>query len=1218
MRYTEIKRALIEAEIIDEVSMSPSSLEKFANSPEAEGMLLGIEFELCVPNANIDSEPEWEYDYNQNESAYDIDDIVNFFRNDDFSNMGRSDADRARAEMFDEYLEWSYSAANQYIDDNVDDLDKLIRSRLEDEVSRDDASDEAHQRWIEANPDKDATSEEAGQEIRDITLQMIEDRVDELMGDTDSNEYQYAYDEARQEMEDDFRNGGDGDQAAWLSDIGVNDMQDAERQWNYSWPHMIDNNEGNGGDADVDQIADDFYGATGYEARGYNNYHAASRSDQQAQGYFIIEPDGSIDADQGDAGLEFISPAMPLKDGLVMLKKVKQWAKLAGCYTNKSTGLHMNISVPNMTTDNLDYVKLALFLGDEYVLNEFGRAYNTYAKSAMAIVREKIQQNPENATALLAKMKEHLGAAASKLVHSGVTQKYTSINTKGNYVEFRGPGGNYLDEDLPKLLNTALRLAQSLRIATDESAYKQEYAKKLYKLISPEGEWTDPNNSVALFSRYALGQINKSELVNNVRQAQVARKEKKGDEQQYWVLNKDGSGGKQMVFATSSTEAIIKGGKQMGMSREASISTLKSEPFVDINKDNVIIPDSLPNWWQNTLKNLKDETLQNVQDIRSMAADREQGLNPRDTQLDSSQQPIVLNIIDNELRRRQDNTPPASVPLSWIDWLADTLPSVTVDTINSVRERIVNGGDNLDADASGWIVKQIDNELRSRQDQGVVDGNETRWEVVIARGPFNGRDAVYVDADSPRQAKLKAQGLIWRSQSIDVAIEDLEAVATNDEAGRPEVSWNIINGLGEPAGTVNARSSDEALRIYGGTNNVDTRYYRATSAETTPSAGTYTSFADAQAAADRMNAGTAPTTSRAVFDSLANVWQDWLQDIGSKSSSDLQRVIDNMSSGANAHYTNLDTDQKDFIFNTVNQELRRRGAANGTAWTSILDGLPEAWKSWIERIADHHELELRQAADHIANDNQGSLYRDLSVGQKEFINGHINRELTRRGTTASSMDTMAAAASRAENEVYASLPQAHRNFLDTMENSSDMGLINVLRNVGGSDQLNDQQIAYFRVAIKHELRHRGIDPNDESTVPNYEIYAPASGVVVHQFHADSETDANRKFSEFEQNYESDSDFHHEYRRIGPAAANVPQSSPAGRNNDTTGDYEVYNPETMAIVSTIRGGTEIYADNKARELERDLGLAADSLRIRRADSRDINESIKQLRKLAGLK
>ena len=850
MRYSQIKQALKEAEIIDEVSMSPSSLEAFANSPEADGMLMGIEFEMCVPNASTgDNEPEWEYDYEYNESAYNIDDILNFFRNGDFSNMSRSGAERYRSELYDEYLDWTNEAANRYIDDNTDELDSLIRDRLEGEIDRDDVEDAARTRWIEANPDEDPDSDDADAEIRVITLEMIEDRVDELMADTSGREYQYAYDQARQEMEDDFRNGGDGDEGAWLSDIGIGDMQDAERHWGFDWPHMYDANEGNdGGDADIDQVADDFYGATGYEARGFSNYHSGSRSQQQEQGYFIIEPDASIDANQGDAGLEFISPAMPLKDGLTMLKKVKQWAKLAGCYTNKSTGLHMNISVPNMTTDNLDYVKLALFLGDEYVLQEFGRQYNTYAKSAMKIVKEKIQANPENATELLAKMKEHLGAAASKLVHSGVTQKYTSINTKGNYVEFRGPGGDYLNEDIPKLVNTALRLAQSLRIATDESAYKQEYAKKLYKLISPEGEWTDPNNSVALFSRYALGQINKSELVSNVRQAQTARKEKKGEEVQYWVMNKDGTGGKQMVFAASETAAIILGGKQMGMNREESISKLKAELF-------------------------KSEEI--------------------------------------------GDAAPASLSQSWKDWVEETLPTVTVDTANSVRQRVINGGDNLDADASGWIVKQIDAELRSRMDQGVVDGNETRWKVYFARGRHVDQDPVFVDADSPRQAKLKAADIFMREQRISVGLHDLEAIATTQDAGRPEVTWNIINGLGEPAGTVNARTSDEALHVYGSVNNVDTRYYRATPAETTPSAGTYTSFADAQAAADRANAGGA---ENAVRDSLPTAHRDWLDNVADKSDMDLINVLRNVSTTA------VLNDQQTAYFRVIiKRELRRRG-----------------------------------------------------------------------------------------------------------------------------------------------------------------------------------------------------------------------------------------------------------------------------------------------------
>jgi hypothetical protein len=312
-----------------------------------------------------------------------------------------------------------------------------------------------------------------------------------------------------------------------------------------------------------------------------------------------------------------------------------------------------------------------------------------------------------------------------------------------------------------------------------------------------------------------------------------------------------------------------------------------------------------------------------------------------------------------------------------------------------VRQRVINGGDNLDADASGWIVKQIDAELRSRMDQGVVDGNETRWKVYFARGRHVDQDPVFVDADSPRQAKLKAADIFMREQRISVGLHDLEAIATTQDAGRPEVTWNIINGLGEPAGTVNARTSDEALHVYGSVNNVDTRYYRATPAETTPSAGTYTSFADAQAAADRANAGN--TTNREVFDGLANNWQEWLQGVGRHTDGNLQRILDNMAQGVNAHYTNLTLDQKDFIINTVNQEIRRRSGnselatAAGGAEDAVRDSLPTAHREWLDNVADKSDMDLINVLRNVSttavlNDQQTAYFRVI-----------IKRELRRRG-----------------------------------------------------------------------------------------------------------------------------------------------------------------------------------------------------------------------------
>ena len=1015
MRYSQIKQALREAEIIDEVSMSPTSLEKFANSPEAEGMLMGIEFEMCVPNTSGgDDGYEQEPDYDANQSAGSIDEIINFFSEGDYSNMGRSTADRLRSEMWDLYLDWSYETIDRNIDDS--DLDSRIRSRLEDEVDRGEMSDLAHLQWVEDNPNKDPNSEEASAEIRELTLDLIEKTVDDMMEDTQSSEYQYAYDEARQEIVDEMRNDSDYDQEAWLTDIGVDDMQDAERYWGLDWPYYTENY--NGGENDVDQVAEAFTEATGYQAHGYNNYHAASRTDQQQGGYFIIEPDGSIDADQGDAGLEFISPAMPLKDGIEMLEKVKTWAKGYGCYTNKSTGLHMNISVPNMTIDNLDYVKLALFLGDEHVLKEFDRTYNSYAKSAMKIVREKIEQNPENATALLAKMKEHVNAAASKLVHSGITNKYTSINTKDKYVEFRGPGGNYLNDDIPKLINTALRAAQALRIATDDGAYKQEYAKKLYKLISPEGEWTDPNNSVALFSRYALGQINKSELVDNVRQAQVARKEKKGEEQQYWVMNKDGSGGKQMVFATSETEAIIKGGKQMGMKREDSISKLKAELFVDHNLKRKVYDenvraavDGLPMRWSEWAKNIPGHSKDTLNSIVDSITRGRYG----DT-FTTEQEDLLKTLVYDELKFRDntgtrdvtdlklvfgangDNTPaPDSVSQSWKDWVEETLPTVTVDTINTVRQRIINGGDQLSGPASAWIIGQIDRELRSRMDQGVVDGNETRWKVTLdiwENTAYRNVEPVYVDADSPRQAKVKAKELFQREAGLDVPLNHMEATAVD-----------VI----EP-GAVHAISQD---------------------------------------------------------------WREWVNALPQKGTATINDYRRDIVNGH--HNTSLSSQaQRDAVVRAIDDELRRRQDRGETS-REVFDSLPVGWQQILTQVSNLTDENLQRYVT-AAPDIDSNI---LSDEQKTFVSTALNTELRRRNNNSE----LAASAGNAENAVRASLPTAHREWLENITDHSDMSLINVLNNIGTTTVLNEQQAAYFRVTIKHELRRRGINPDEATPSP---------------------------------------------------------------------------------------------------------------------------------------
>ena len=211
---------------------------------------------------------------------------------------------------------------------------------------------------------------------------------------------------------------------------------------------------------------------------------------------------------------------------LLDLEKVVKWAARNDCYTNDSCGLHMNVSVPNFSKDKLDYVKLAIFLGDEYVLNQFGRLGNTYCASAMENIRKIAKTEPDKVVTMLRAMQNNLSAMASKIVHTGTTNKYTSINTQDGYIEFRSPGGDWLGEyaaDPGKINNTLLRFTVALDVAMKPELHRQEYMKKLYKTLS----LGESNDTIKFFARYAAGELPQSALKSFVKQAQLQRKVKK-------------------------------------------------------------------------------------------------------------------------------------------------------------------------------------------------------------------------------------------------------------------------------------------------------------------------------------------------------------------------------------------------------------------------------------------------------------------------------------------------------------------------------------------------------------------------------------------------------------------------------------------------------------------------------------------------------------------
>lgn len=461
-----------------EINMSPSSLRQLASGINARA---GMEFEMIVPNAaGGDENYELEPNYDMDERAESISQVINFFEDSEYNT--RRDISNLRDELYDAYTNWQ--AENVDVDDD-DITDNIIEYLDEDEV-----------REI-LNLDEDA--EVGVDETREAAEYVVR------------RELNPFYDDARERLQDEwFQTDNEED---FLSDTTPY-MTDVHNRYDIAWPHY---EEVGGSDSgrDISEIADEFEQAIGRPVDWSESYHGVRRKPNT----YAVEPDSSLEGDDSsDRGLEFVSPPLPIAEMIADMQKVKAWADSQGCYTNSSTGLHINVSVAGDHL-NLDYVKLALLLGDEHVLLEFGRAGNTYAKSAMQKIRSIVKSKPEVAEPMLNQMRGHLSGLASKAIHSGITEKMISIHPKDGYIEFRSPGGDWLGENFDKIESTLLRFVVALDAAMDPNKYRQEYLTKLYKLLQVQSN-DDP---MMYFAKHAAGQLPTSALKSFIRQMQRTR-----------------------------------------------------------------------------------------------------------------------------------------------------------------------------------------------------------------------------------------------------------------------------------------------------------------------------------------------------------------------------------------------------------------------------------------------------------------------------------------------------------------------------------------------------------------------------------------------------------------------------------------------------------------------------------------------------------------------
>ena len=209
-----------------------------------------------------------------------------------------------------------------------------------------------------------------------------------------------------------------------------------------------------------------------------------SLSPKIGDSFWVITTDNSLTSSKDQVGVEIVTNPMPLKLALARLEKFYDFCKKKHIKTDHSTGLHVNISVSGMRT-RFDPLKLICFIGEQKMLAEFGRTNNTYTMPHVTSLDGIIELMKKDSF-------EEMKAKARAMIKG--SPKYRTVNFNklhSGYLEFRIIGGDYLSFPYVQVKNAIAKFVFACAIATNPEAEKQEYAKKLFKIMSASWE-SDP------------------------------------------------------------------------------------------------------------------------------------------------------------------------------------------------------------------------------------------------------------------------------------------------------------------------------------------------------------------------------------------------------------------------------------------------------------------------------------------------------------------------------------------------------------------------------------------------------------------------------------------------------------------------------------------------------------------------------------------------------
>ena len=404
-------------------------------------------------------------------------------------------------EKIDEYLD---DLVSEWITDNREDEDYLNDFIDSDNGPSSEAVERYKKAFEESDPKEYENREEDGWDYMNWVREYVEE------------EYENAYTEWLQsvaadegDLEQEAREQAEGDHSMgdWIYDTYGSMAEFLE-------DYGIDYSEyGKGGLEDVARWMEAWSEHASFTGSAYVQHGEYGSTDGSTDSW-AVEDDSSIEAG-GNAGAEIISPVYPTPRA--MLEEMRNlFAKMDedSVSTNESTGLHVTMSwdgerAGQQSNAEPNKLKMATLLGDEYLLDTFGRLNNSYTKSQARGVKKAAQKIKNGDYKDLERMEQLLGSGISNDKFTSIHFKSQKDNDTGtNLIEFRiGGGSDYHEtENFNKIVKAVIRYATIME-AGYTSKYQMDYAKAISRTVDQAGK-IDPKDLERAKTRFDIDSIN--------------------------------------------------------------------------------------------------------------------------------------------------------------------------------------------------------------------------------------------------------------------------------------------------------------------------------------------------------------------------------------------------------------------------------------------------------------------------------------------------------------------------------------------------------------------------------------------------------------------------------------------------------------------------------------------------------------------------------------